>query len=40
MKNQPGELYDKEAECSLCRFEFTTKKVRVSRLRLVKRDAD
>ena len=40
MKSQPGELYDKEMECSICKFEFTTKKVRVSRLRLVKRDAD
>lgn len=36
----PKELYDKELECPVCSNEFTTKKVRTSRLRLVKRDED
>lgn len=40
MKDQPKELYDKEVECPVCNFNFTTKKVRTSRLRLIKRDAD
>lgn len=35
-----GELYDKDVECPICDNEFKTKKVRTSRLRLVKRDGD
>lgn len=35
-----NELYDKTLECPVCNKEFTTKKVRTSRLRLVKRDED
>lgn len=38
--NQPQELYDKELNCPICNNEFSTKKVRASRLRLVKRDED
>lgn len=38
--NEPKELYDKEVDCPVCSNEFTTKKVRTSRLRLVKRDED
>lgn len=34
------ELYDKEMVCSCCKGKFITKKVRNSRLRLVKRDED
>ncbi|MDR7855703.1 DUF2225 domain-containing protein [Tissierella sp.] len=33
-------LYDKTIECPVCSKEFTTKKVRLSKLRLVKRDED
>lgn len=33
-------LYDKKVKCSVCDGEFTTKKVRISKLRLVKQDAD
>ncbi|HHV38358.1 MAG TPA: DUF2225 domain-containing protein [Tepidimicrobium sp.] len=40
MKDELKDLYDKEVKCPICRFEFTTKKVRVSRLRLIERDAD
>lgn len=34
------ELFDKTIECPVCSKEFTTKKVRTSRLRLIKRDED
>lgn len=34
------ELYDKTVDCPICKKEFTTKKVRTSRLRLIKRDED
>lgn len=34
------ELYDKKIECPICKIEFITKKVRTSRLRLIKRDED
>ncbi len=34
------ELFDKKVECPICKNEFTTKKVRTSRLRLLKRDED
>lgn len=34
------ELYDKEVDCPVCKNKFTTKKVRTSRLRLLKRDED
>lgn len=34
------ELYDKKVECPICKIEFRTKKVRTSRLRLIKRDED
>lgn len=34
------ELYDKDIECPICNMEFTSKKVRISRLRLIKRDPD
>lgn len=33
-------LYDKKLECPVCNKEFATKKVRVSRLKLIKRDED
>ena len=35
-----NELFDKKVECPICKTEFTTKKVRSSRLRLLKRDED
>lgn len=34
------ELYDKKVECPICEEEFKTKKVRASRLRILKRDED
>ena len=34
------ELYDKTIECPICNIEFTSKKVRASKLRLIKRDED
>ncbi|MCF6466121.1 DUF2225 domain-containing protein [Clostridium sp. Cult2] len=34
------ELYDKTIECPICRMEFSSKKVRLSKLRLIKRDKD
>jgi uncharacterized protein (DUF2225 family) len=34
------ELFDKNIECPICKKEFVTKKVRTSRLRLIKRDED
>lgn len=34
------ELYDKNVKCPVCDIEFKTKKVRTSRLRLIKRDKD
>ncbi|NLK44747.1 MAG: DUF2225 domain-containing protein [Tissierellia bacterium] len=34
------DLYDKIVDCPVCDEQFTTKKVRTSRLRLVKRDED
>ena len=34
------ELYDKKVDCPVCNRQFTTKKVRMSRLRLIKRDED
>lgn len=34
------ELYDKKVECPICVNKFKTKKVRTSRLRLIKRDGD
>lgn len=34
------ELFDKTIECPVCSKEFTTKKIRASRLRLLKRDED
>lgn len=34
------ELYDKKVECPICNMEFKSKKVRASRLRLIKRDED
>lgn len=34
------ELYDKKVKCSVCNYEFITKKVRISRLKLIKRDED
>lgn len=34
------ELYDKEVKCPVCNTIFTTKKVRVSKLKLIKRDED
>lgn len=33
-------LYDKNVECPICNKEFTTKKVRTSKLRLLKQDGD
>ncbi len=38
--SEPKELYDKEVDCPVCSNEFKTKKVRTSRLRLLKRDGD
>ena len=38
--SQPKELYDKKVDCPVCSNKFTTKKVRTSRLRLLKRDED
>lgn len=35
-----NELYDKEVECPICSNKFITKKIRTSRLRLLKRDED
>lgn len=35
-----NELFDKKIECPVCSKEFTTQKVRASKLRLVKRDED
>ncbi len=35
-----NELYDKTVQCPICNNEFVTKKVRTSRLRLIKRDED
>lgn len=40
MEDQYKELYDKKVKCPICKIEFTTKKVRTSRLRLIKRDED
>lgn len=48
MKNKGGTimaeldqlLYDKSVDCPVCNKEFTTKKVRMSRLKLIKRDED
>lgn len=37
---QISELYEKSVKCPVCSTEFKTKKVRASRLRLVKRDKD
>lgn len=37
---EPTELFNKTIECPVCSKEFTTKKVRTSRLRLLKRDED
>ena len=37
---EPKELFDKTMECPCCKVNFITKKVRSSRLRLEKRDAD
>ena len=34
------EVYDKKVECPICNMEFTSKKVRNSRLKLIKRDED
>jgi uncharacterized protein (DUF2225 family) len=33
-------LYDKKVKCPVCNNEFTTKKVRVSKLRFIKQDTD
>ncbi|MEY8415163.1 DUF2225 domain-containing protein [Tissierella praeacuta] len=35
-----NELFDKEVECPICSNKFTTKKIRASRLRILKRDKD
>ncbi len=35
-----GELYEKKVECKVCGREFKTNKVRISKMRLVKRDSD
>lgn len=35
-----NELFDKKVNCPICKKEFTTKKIRTSRLRLIKRDED
>lgn len=34
------ELFDKNVDCPVCKNQFVTKKIRTSRLRLVKRDED
>lgn len=36
----PKELFDKTIDCPSCSLSFTTKKVRISKLRLLKRDED
>lgn len=36
----PEELFDKDVVCPCCTYKFTTKKVRASRLRLLRRDQD
>lgn len=38
--NESKELFDKTIDCPSCSSKFTTKKVRTSRLRLLKRDED
>ncbi|MBU5425867.1 DUF2225 domain-containing protein [Tissierella pigra] len=38
--SETNELFDKKVNCPICKREFTTKKVRTSRLRLIKRDED
>ena len=38
--SEAKELYDKKVDCPVCENKFTTKKVRTSRLRLLKRDED
>ena len=35
-----SELYDKKIKCPVCEKQFVTKKVRTSKLKLIKRDAD
>lgn len=35
-----GELYEKNVKCPVCNMEFKTKKVRISRLQLIKKDKD
>jgi len=37
---EPNELFDKEVECPICSNKFITKKIRASRLRILKRDKD
>lgn len=37
---EANELFDKNVECPVCSKEFTTKKVRMSKLRILKRDED
>lgn len=37
---EPKELFDKTIKCPCCKQKFTTKKVRTSRLRVLKRDED
>lgn len=37
---EPKELFDKTMECTCCKRKFITKKIRTSRLRMFKRDAD
>lgn len=37
---EQSELFDKKVECPICKKEFLTKKVKTSRLRLLKRDED
>lgn len=38
--NQISELYEKKITCNVCGGEFVTSKVRTSKLKMVKRDAD
>ncbi|MCK9443221.1 MAG: DUF2225 domain-containing protein [Tissierellaceae bacterium] len=38
--SEKDELFDKKVECPVCKHEFTTKKIRSSRLRIEKRDED
>ena len=38
--NEISELYEKKISCNVCGEEFVTSKVRTSKLRMVKRDAD